>query len=323
MIRRPGKPSDLTADLMGKNGLLTREIARDLISLDLQGKVKTTSEYARLFRAGQGTVQKAFKTLEDMGAIDLDSRGHLGTYLVRRDLSRLWSVSGLGTVTGVMALPDSKEFEGIATALTDIFSIEDIPFNLLHLNGSRRRVEHLKAGRVDFVALSSFSANQACVEDSSLDTILTCPPNSYYARNSLTVLARGERMDRWNGVRRVGIDETSWDHTEITQLVFGSRHLEFVQTPYHLIPDLLAEEKIEAAIWHRTTRRVEAMSSALQLLPLQSDTAQRLSDDVSRLAIVGLKSDEALRSLFEQIVDPHRIVQIQNEVIEGKKIPLF
>src|SRR5919199_1134453 len=78
VIRRPGKPSDLTADLMGKNGLLTREIARDLISLDLQGKVKTTSEYAQLFRAGQGTVQKAFKTLEDMGAIELESRGHLG-----------------------------------------------------------------------------------------------------------------------------------------------------------------------------------------------------------------------------------------------------
>jgi hypothetical protein len=65
------------------------------------------------------------------------------------------------------------------------------------------------------------------------------------------------------------------------------------------------------------------MSSALRFLPLQSDTAQRLSGDISRLALVGLKSDEAMGSLFEQIVDPHRIVEIQNEVIEGKKTPLF
>ena len=323
MIRRMDKSFDPAVGLMDKNGLLTRRIARDLISLDLQHKVKTTSEYARLLQAGQGTIQKAFKTLEKMEAVGLESRGHLGTYLVSKDLSRLWSVSGLGIVTGVMPLPDSKEFEGIATALADIFSAQEIPLNLLHLNGSRRRIEHLKLGKADFVVLSRFSATQACAKNPSLGTILTCTRNSYYARNSLTVLAGDEVTDRWDGVRRVGIDETSWDHAEITHLEFGSSPAEFVQTPYHLIPDLLAEDKIEAAVWHRTTRRVEAMSSALRFLPLQSDTAQRLSDNISRLALVGLKSDEAMGSLFEQIVDPHRIVEIQNEVIEGKKTPLF
>jgi hypothetical protein len=314
---------DPVIGLLGKNGLVTREIARELISLDLQRKIKTTSEFARLFRAGQGTVQKAFKTLEDLGAIDLESRGHLGTFLISKDLSRLWSVSGLGTVTGVMPLPDSKEFEGIATALTDIFISEDIPLNLLHLNGSRRRIEHLKSGRADFVVLSRFSANQACVENSSLETMVICAPNSYYARNSLTVLTRVEVADRWKGVGRVGIDETSWDHTEITRLEFGSSPVEFVQTPYHMIPDFIMEGKIGAAVWHRTTRRVEAMSSALRFLPLQSDTAQQVSDDVSRLAVVSLRGGEAILSLFGQMVDPRRIVRIQNEVIEGKRIPLF
>ena len=315
---------DPIVSLLNKNGLLTQQIARHLISLDLQRKVKTTSEYARLFRAGQGTVQRAFKTLEDLEAIDLESRGHLGTYLIGKNLSRLWSVSGLGTVTGVMPLPDSKEFEGIATALTDIFSTEDIPLNLLHLNGARRRIEHLKLGRVDFVVLSRFSAGQACAEPSPLETILTCAPNSYYARNSLTILARVEVTDRWDGVRRVGIDPTSWDHVEITHLEFGSSPVEFVQTPYHLIPDLIMEGKIEAAVWHTTTRRVEAaMSPALHFLPLHSDTTQQVAENLSCLALVGLTSNEAVRSLFDQIVDPHRVVQIQTEVIEGKRIPLF
>ncbi len=58
---------------MGKNGLVTQEIARDLTRLDLGRKVKTTSEYASLFRAGQGTAQKAFKTMKDAGAIVLES----------------------------------------------------------------------------------------------------------------------------------------------------------------------------------------------------------------------------------------------------------
>ena len=323
VISRVGRTFDPVLGLLGKNGLVTRGIARELISLDSQSKIKTTSEYARLFRAGQGTVQKAFRTLEDLEAIDLESRGHLGTFLISKNLSRLWSVSGLGTVTGVMPLPDSREFEGIATALTDIFSSEDIPLNLLHLNGSRRRIEHLKLERADFVVLSRFSADQACVENSSLETMLICAPNSYYARNSLTVLTRVEVADRWEGVRRVGIDETSWDHAKITRLEFGSSPVEFVQTPYHLIPDLIIKGKIEAAVWHRTTRRVEAMSVALHFLPLQNGTTQQVADNVSRLALVAPRSNETVRSLFSQTVDPHRIVRVQNEVIEGTRIPLF
>ena len=65
------------------------------------------------------------------------------------------------------------------------------------------------------------------------------------------------------------------------------------------------------------------MSPALHFLPLHSDTTQQVAENLSCLALVGLTSNEAVRSLFDQIVDPHRVVQIQNEVIEGKRIPLF
>lgn len=318
-----GKGFDPVDGLLGKNGLTTRKIARDLILLDLQRKIKTTSEYTRLFRVGQGTIQKAFKTLEETGAIALESRGHLGTYLTDRDIGRLWAVSGLGNVVGMMPLPDSKEFEGMASALTNLFADDDIPLNLLHLNGSRRRIECLKSGYTDFVVLSHFSANKACVNDPSLRPILTCGPNTYYAHDSLTVLARDAALDRRKNIGRVGIDTSSWDHAEITYLEFGSEHVELVEAPYHLIPDLILEGKIGAAVWHKSTRRIEAVPHSLRFLPLQSDTDERVADGLSHLALVGAKSNEIVRSLFGQIVDPGRLVRVQNEVIEGKRAPLF
>lgn len=298
-------------------------MAKDLICLDLGHKVKTTSEYSRLFRAGQGTVQKAFKTLEGLHAIVLESRGHLGTYLVERDLGMLWAVSGLGTVTGLMPLPNSKEFEGIATALSELFGVADIPLNLLHLNGSRRRVEHLKSGSADFVVLSRFSADQACTKDSSLEIVMTCASNSYYARDSLTILTSAEAADRLDDVGRVGIDATSYDHAEITHQEFDAGRVDFVETPYHMIPDLILEGEIEAAVWHKTTRRVQSTSVDLCFLPLRSDAARREADELSRLACVAPTDDEAVRSLFNLVVDTLHLVEIQNEVIEGKKVPLF
>lgn len=323
MTPRKAKKIDPMVGLLGKNGLVTQEIARDLICLDLGHRIKTMSQYAVIFRAGQGTVQKAFKTLEDTGAIALESRGHLGTNLVERNLGLLWALSGLGTVTGVMPLPNSKEFEGIATAISTMFGAEDIPLNLLHLNGSRRRVEYLKTGLADFVVLSRFSADQACAEDAGLKVVFTGEPNSYYARGSLTILTSAEAEDRLDRIERVGIDATSRDHAEITHLEFDPSLVEFVQTPYHQMPDLILEGEIEAAVWHKTTWRVEAASHDLRFMPLRSEAARRVSDDLGRLAILAASDDEPVLSLFGLVVDSRRFAQVQNEVVEGERIPVF
>lgn len=305
--------------LLEKNGLICREVARELISLAPGSRLKTTSEYARLLRAGQGTVQKAFKTLEGMGAIILESRGHLGTYLLEKDLRRLWAVSGLGTVTGVMPLPDSGEFEGIATALTQLFKDAGIPLNLLHLNGARRRIEYLRSG-ADFVVLSRFSAERVCSQEPDLKVLLGCGANTFYTADSLTVLVRREAE---GAIRRVGIDETSWDHAEITRLEFDQAPVEFVLSPYHMIPDLILEGTLDAAVWRRTTRRVEAASQTLSFLPLRSDSARRISRDLSALAVVGAKDNAATGSLFAEVVDERGLVRVRDEVIEGKRVPLF
>jgi hypothetical protein len=308
--------------LLEKTGLICREIARDLIPLNVGRKVKTTSEYARLLRAGQGTVQKAFKRLEEMQAMVLESRGHLGTYLAAKDLGRLWAVSGLGIVTSVMPLPDSREYEGIATALAHLFDTSNIPLNLLHLNGARRRIEHLKSG-ADFVVLSRFSADRALAEDSTLQVFLSSVPGSFYDSNSLTVMVEADAADRKGGIQRVGIDETSWDHAAVTRLEFEDAPVEFIQSPYHMIPDLILGRAIDAAVWRTTTRRVQAASEALSFRPLRSEAARRASEALSRLALVGTEGNGVTKSLFSEIVDERHMLEIRNEVIAGKRLPLF
>jgi hypothetical protein len=315
-----GAAFDPMLGLLEKNGLICREIARDVIGLEPGTRIRTTSEYARLLRAGQGTVQKAFKTLEDMGAVEIETRGHRGTYLNRKDLGRLWAISGLGTVTGMMPLPDSGEFEGIATALTLLYREADIPFNLLHLNGATRRVEYLKSG-ADFVVLSRFAAERARAADGDLRLLLSCGPDTFYRGDSLAVLTRPGTDG--SEVRRVGLDGSSWDHAEITRREFSDRPVEFVQTPYHMIPDLILGGSIDAAVWRRTTKRVEAASRILNLRPLGSEGARRMVQDQSSLAVVSLRDNDAKNSLFQQVIDEARLSRIQREVMSGERIPLF
>lgn len=313
---------DPIINLFGRNGLVARGISRDLIALRPTDRIKTTGEYARLFRVGQGTVQKAFKMLENTGAVTLEARGHLGTYIVERNLGLLWAISGLGTVVGAMPLPNSSEFEGVATALADLFRREDIPLNLAHLPGSRRRIEQLQSDRADFVVLSHFSANLALAESESLTTVLSGTPGSYYARGSLTIIASPSTEDR-EDIRRVGIDEFSWDHTEITYMEFDPDSVELVEVPYHLIPRLVLEEEIDAAVWHKTTQRVEAFDRTLRFFDLEKGIGAPEIEDFSSLSVMVSEDNEAARVIFDSIVDADEVITIQKEVSEGGRIPMY
>jgi hypothetical protein len=90
-----------------------------------------------------------------------------------------------------------------------------------------------------------------------------------------------------------------------------------------MIPDLILGRAIDAAVWRRTTRRVEAASKALSFLPLRSQGARRLLEDQSRLTLVGMEDNGMIKSLFREVVAEHRMLELRNEVIAGKRIPLF
>jgi hypothetical protein len=314
--------NDPLLGLLGKSGLITREIARDLITVRPNERIKGTEEYAQQFRAGFGTVQKALNTLEETNAIKLESRGHRGTFIVSSDLSLLWAIGGLAIIVGIMPLPNSRELEGIATALVHAFSEAGLPLNLTHLNGGRRRIEQLQSGHANFVVLSSFSANEACEKDSTLMRFLTCAPYSYYSRTSLVVLARGDIVDR-DAIQHVGIDATSRDHAEITYREFDPSKVEFVQVSYHLIPEMVSSGRIDGAVWHRTTQRIDPTSNSFHFFHLQSKSVDKILGDLDSLAIVGHKNDHTLHALFEHYIDPAKLEQVQNDVLEGRRIPLY
>ncbi|BCL78698.1 hypothetical protein ccbrp13_11630 [Ktedonobacteria bacterium brp13] len=318
----PRMDNDPLLGLLGKSGLITREIARDLITVRPNERIKGTEEYAQQFRAGFGTVQKALDTLEETHAIKLESRGHRGTFIVSSDLSLLWALSGLGIIVGIMPLPNSRELEGIATALAYAFSEAGLPLNLTHLNGGRRRIEQLQSGLANFVVLSLFSANEACAKDPALTRFLTCSPYSYYSRASLVVLTRGDIVDR-AAIQRVGIDATSRDHAEITYREFDPSRVEFVQVPYHLIPEMVSRGQIDGAAWHRTTQRIDPTNHSFHFFPLKQASVDEILGDLDSLAVVGHKNDHTLHALFEHYIDPTKLEQVQNDVIEGRRVPLY
>lgn len=70
--------------------------------------------------------------LQENGAIKLESKGHLGTFLIAKNTAILLAFAGITSIVGVMPLPYSKRYEGFATGL--IVAMEN-QYNLPAIHG--------------------------------------------------------------------------------------------------------------------------------------------------------------------------------------------
>ena len=95
---------------MSKNGLATKTIAKEFIKISLGEKVPTVSELSELFNLPRGTVQNALKTLQELEVIRLETKGHLGSYLIRKNTKLLLEISDIKGIVGTMPLPYSKRY---------------------------------------------------------------------------------------------------------------------------------------------------------------------------------------------------------------------
>ncbi|HEY0415844.1 MAG TPA: YhfZ family protein [Gaiellaceae bacterium] len=309
--------------LGGKNAQAVQEVARDLLRRAPGDRLLTTTEYARLAGVGQGTVQKALRTLESLDAIRVAPRGHLGTYLRDRDFTALWHASGHGTVTGVLPLPDWSEIEGIATALHRALTEAGIPVNLIHAAASRRRLAELLQGRASFAVMSRFVAKRAIRRHRTLTALLEGRGGSYYRDDSLVVISAPAIRDL-DDIRRVAVDRSSPNHVEITRRGFASRTVELVDAPYRRLPYALLSGAADAAVWHRTTARLTIEAATLRVLPFEPAYAGAAWwRDVSTAVVVGRKDEPHVGAVFDHVVDATAVERTQTAVVAGEIAPIY
>src|SRR5690625_749677 len=157
--------------LFSKNGLAAKEIAKKLIDFEEGSRIPRVSDLAKEMQEGNGTVQGQLKALNEVQAIKLDSRGHLGTFLIEKDIFILKEVAGVGALIGAMPLPYSAKYEGFATGIMKVS--EDLldRIDLAYMRGSKQRLDTLKSRRYDFVVMSQLAAEEELKNNMNLEII--------------------------------------------------------------------------------------------------------------------------------------------------------
>lgn len=301
-------------NLNSKSADFIKNIARELLFCEKGERIPTTTYLANKFSVGLGTVEKSLSVLKEGGIITLQPRGQMGTYLLEKKTAELWNIADYGPLVGILPLPNTREYEGLATGITEVFAQAGIMLSLTFKNGSKERVKSLLSQRCDFVVLSSDAAETVLNQHKELELAHTLSSYTYYSE---LVVMRRKQLDKDRAAWRVGVDQTSHDHIALTGQQFSAN--EKIDVHYVNIPYFIANGKIDAAVWHNKSLIPLDMIDFIDIEPIQD----LVSPKASAAAIVTHKDKPHVSFAFRELCETSRIEQIHQEVIARKRIPTY
>lgn len=296
---------------------LTKQIAKELLKCNVGQKIPTTSELAQKFSVGYGTIEKAMTALKEMGAIKVQPKGQMGTYLLEKNSAALWSIMGSGPIRGSLPLPNTLEFQGLASGLTEALREKKIDCSFSVKNGAKLRINELLNNQCDFALLSHQAAVWGCEKYENLEILGTFDDKSYYG--DMIVLCRKDasnKVEEW----KIGVDETSLDHIEFTNNLFEKNAK--VKVMYMHSPYLIADGVIDAAVWHSSQLIPTMLIDTLTFRPVSYEGNNSGINSMAGAIIVNKDYGE-IASLLTELCDLNRVLEIQKEVIARKRIPNY
>lgn len=222
-------------------------MAKSLIIIPIGGRLLTVSEFSIENDTPIGTTHNALETLIKNGAIEIVSRGHMGSFLVNKDIKKLLCYVGDQYIFGAMPLPYTKRFEGLASGLiAQMENSYDIPVNLAYMRGSKTRIEMLTSGRYDFAIVSKMSAKEHMENHDDIVIAVDFGPFSY-TKQYVVMFRNNDEKEIKDGMK-IGIDPSSIDQTKLTRHICVNKDVEFVEVQYLRMFEKIMDGSIDATI---------------------------------------------------------------------------
>ena len=302
-------------DLMGKNAIATIKVSKELLKYSVGERIPTVSEFVDSLSLARGTVQNAIKTLVDHEAVRIESKGHLGSYLVKKNMRVLLKFAGVRMLLGTMPLPYSRRYEGLASGL--IASMEnnyDLPINLAYMRGSVNRISMVLQKRYDFAVVSRYAANYFIEKyPDKIEIVVDFGAGSYLSNH--VIMFHNPNIRELQDGMKVGIDSASIDQKELTQFVCQGKNVEFIEIEYSRIIERVISGDIDATVMNID----EANDKHVKI---HTKSIQQVNKDNTEAVLVVARENE-ISTLIKELVDVETVLNIQRLVLEEKITPSY
>lgn len=262
-------------------------LARELLVIGAGGRLPTAMQLQERLGVGSGTVQRAIRELEWAGAIELNSRGHLGTRLVSSDEAALWSYAQLPPVHVLLPAYGARESSGVAFSLARWLDGFGARCTAGFQQGAGKRLGSVVGERADVAVMSSGARDQLRSAEPAPAgdlVVVDLGPNTYYAQGSLVLVSRPGGPGRHP---RVAVDPHSSDHQRLTRAEFGGdADPRFVEVDFTTVPRAVAEGVVDTGIWHTVDALIPPELAGLAVDGLATAAARDLALEMSAAVLV-------------------------------------
>ncbi len=297
--------------ILNKSGIATQLVARALCGVEVGERIPTVADLVESCGVVRGNVQKALSNLKESGAVSLEAHGQNGTTLLAIDYEAIAAACGVNHLVGVMPLPYTGRYEGLATGLFTLMGRTTVRSYISFMRGSEARVQSMLDGFADYCTMSRLAYMDCASRGMELEAALDCGPHSYVERHVLLLRNDGTRQA---DIRRVGIDETSADQRLLTLNFFSDREVEYIPIQYTQIVAALKSGIIDAGIWNEDDLHLNEEGLREETL----DSGNMHADDAARAVIAVRKGDALTKHLIRELIDVNELSSIQHEVMGGE-----
>lgn len=264
-----------------------------------------------------GAISTALNGLQDLGAVDIQKRGHIGSYLTEISVSKLWNLLDQGPLVIALTLPMHSRFEGLATGLKIGFEKAGIEAYLIFIRGSRTRLKALHDNRCHAVVMSGLAAEEQLGAENEI--LFSLPPTTWLSGYSVFYRKQPPEPGR---PLRVAVDLQSYDHRRLMELEFRDQSIEICPISYIQISQLLKSGEVDATIWN--TDQIESfINPEIDHRPLSPHVMEFAGQKSVSATFVGRKSNAVVRAVLETSINPTELMEIQQKVVDGKMIPEY
>lgn len=301
--------------LLSKNGYVTLTLAKEFLKYSVGDKIPTVSQISEDFELARGTVQNALKTLQVNDAIRIESKGHLGSYLIKKNMKVLLEFAGITSIVGVMPLPYSRRYEGLASGL--LVAMENhynIPASMAYMRGSMNRISMLESKRYDYAIISRAAAEQIADIYDNIVIVKSFGRYSYLSEH--VIIFKNKKFKSIQDGMKVGVDSDSVDQKSLSEEICKGKKVEFVHVDYSQSLKRVLSGDIDAAVWNKD----EILDKLIEINYAEIQDVNILADEA---VLVVNKDEPELASLLDEIIDVNTVVNIQKLVLEGKITPSY
>lgn len=300
-----------------KSGELLRHLAEYLLQVGEGSRLMPIRELAARYGTSTGSISEALSELERLGALERERRGHLGSFVKRRSLSKLWSFAEGDPMVIAFPLPSCSRLEGLATALKMVLTRAGFDVYFIFIRGSHTRLQALRENRCHAAIMSNFAADE--LYGDSQNILLRLPPESYVSEHCVFYRADEEPAERQ---LRIAIDRDSHDIERLTELEFANKGVKFVPITYAQIPRHLRAGYVDAAVWNADDMSIH-LDDVISQRRLSQQTRAVVGERTTSAALVTRPDSDTTHAVFNGILDVEKITDIQEKVMSGEIVPEY